>query len=478
MVQINFNPVLTEKQTIAYDFLEMPEIDEILYGGAKYGGKSWFLCVWSYLFACDFAKRYKIPKSDNPLPIGFLGRKVAKNFSDTTLETWFKTIPSNGYVAKGKPVDLIIDDRVKIHTGGLDNRETVNKFNSAEYAFFCIDQAEEVTQDDISLLRGATFGRLVVNGQVMPGKGLFSANPRACWLREEFILNPTSHRKFVPALPTDNPFCTQKYVDNLKDAFKHRPELLRAYLYGDWTAIEGATQVIKSAWIDAAKIRTPLPEILKHFLVCDTARFGDDETVIGRFINTDCVEKLVFGQTKSTEISARLAIESNKHGKIPIVIEAVGSDLGAAVVDELESLGHTAMVYCPQAASKEIDPNTGTLKYYNVRAEAWWKAATMLVDGFVEWNGIKYVVSCEHIDQDITNQLLQPTYDFRNGKLLIEPKVDIKARLGRSPDHADMFIIGLWAFDKLEPIGMAETLHHYRDEDEDYSDEPLSLSNL
>ena len=132
MVQINFNPTLTMKQTAAWDYLEQPDIDEILYGGAKYGGKSWFLCVWSYLFACEFAKKYKIPQSDNPLPIGFLGRKVAKNFCDTTLETWFKTIPYDGYVAKGNPVELIIDNRVKIHTGGLDNRETINKFNSAE----------------------------------------------------------------------------------------------------------------------------------------------------------------------------------------------------------------------------------------------------------------------------------------------------------------------------------------------------------
>ena len=173
-------------------------------------------------------------------------------------------------MVKGKPVDIIIDNRVKIHTGGLDNRETVNKFNSAEYAFFCIDQAEETTQDDISLLRAATFGRLVVNGKPIDGKGLFTANPRECWLKDEFIDNPKSTRKFVPALPTDNPHCTQKYIDNLKDAFKHRPELLKAYLLGDWSALAAANQVILGSWVERAM---NLPSILVGKIIsCDVAR--------------------------------------------------------------------------------------------------------------------------------------------------------------------------------------------------------------
>ncbi len=330
--------------------------------------------------------------------------------------------------------------------------------------------------DDVALLRGATFGRLVINEQVMPGKGLFTANPRECWLKNEFINNPTPKRRFIPALPTDNPYCTQRYIDNLTDAFKHRPELLKAFLHGDWSAISDPTQVIKAIWIDDAKKRTPIPEKLKHYLVVDTARFGDDKTVIGRFVNTDCVEKLEFGKTKTTEISSRLAIESNKHGKIPIVVEAVGSDIGAAVVDELEALGHIAMVYCPQGKSFELDPHTGQPKYYNMRAEVWWKAATMLADGFVEWNGIKYVVSCPSLDQTTINQLLWPTYDHLHGKLIIEPKASIKKKHILSPDHADMFVIGLWAFDKVDAVHPIDTLGD--DDDYEYEENPMSLSNL
>ena len=86
--------------------------------------------------------------------------------------------------------------------GGLENSELINKFNSAEYAFFFLDQAEEIDAEQIGELR-ATF-RLIINGVKVPGKGLFTANPAPSFLKDEFILNPTPDRLFIQALPTDN----------------------------------------------------------------------------------------------------------------------------------------------------------------------------------------------------------------------------------------------------------------------------------
>lgn len=433
MVQVNFNPVLSEKQTAAWDCLEDPGIDEILYGGAKYGGKSWFLCVWSYLFACEFAKKYKIPQSNNPLPIGFLGRKVAKNFSDTTLETWFKTIPADGYTAKGKPVDLIIDDRVKIHTGGLDNRETINKFNSAEYAFFAIDQAEECTSDDIALLRGATFGRMVVNEQVMPGKGLYTANPRKCWLIDEFIKNPTEKRRFVSALPTDNPYCTQKYIDNLRDAFKNRPELLKAFLYGCWDNLGAVNQVIHDSWIDRA---IKGPTILGGKIIsCDVARFGDDKTIIYIMHGSEIEERHEMGYSRTTEISDALTDLSRRNNNIQIVVDEIG--IGGGVIDELHKNGRRVIAF--NSSNQADDPD----KFYNMRAQAWWE----LGDHFAQGE-----IGCRNMTQELREQLTEPCYEFRNGKILIEKKEDIKARLeGGEMDDGDCYVMGIWAVKRSRP---------------------------
>jgi hypothetical protein len=43
-----------------------------------------------------------------------------------------------------------------------------------------------------------------------------------------------------------------------------------------------------------------------------------------------------------------------------------------------------------------------------------------------------------------------PLYEFRNTKLLIESKEDIKKRLGHSPDRADAYVMGLWADSVVE----------------------------
>ncbi len=439
---VTFEPTLTVKQTIAWDYLEMKNIDEILYGGAKYGGKSWFLCVWAYLFACNFAAEYNIPRSDNPLPIGFLGRKVAANFKKTTLETWYKTIPSDGYVAKDNPVELIIDNRVKIHTGGLDNRETINKFNSAEYAFFAIDQAEEVTEDDIALLRGATFGRLVVNNEVVPGKGLFTANPRNCWLKDEFIYNPTPQRRFIPALPTDNPYCTQRYIDKLTDAFKHRPAMLKAFLHGDWSAIEGVEQVIKESWLRELAKRSGTQQVHKRFLVCDTATFGDDECVIMLMDNAEIEKQIILPQCNHNMIANRLAVESKMGGGLTVVIEVVGADTGEAVLTDLKALGVPVIRYTPQGQSQWPD------KFYNQRAEAWYMVGKILGDGIFDKH-TNCPAICKNMDNKTKKQLCAPTFEYRNDKILIEPKTQIKARLIESPDRADTYIMGLWAWRKV-----------------------------
>ena len=71
----------------------------------------------------------------------------------------------------------------------------------------------------------------------------------------------------------------------------------------------------------------------------------------------------------------------------------------------------------------------------------WCGAADMLSDGDVE---------LKNIEPLLRGQLGTPTYDFRNGKILIESKANIKKRLGRSPDRADAYVNGLYALQFVE----------------------------
>lgn len=434
---------LHDRQCVALDSLNDKEVVDVTYGGAKGGGKSFFLCWWVFWLCLELVRLLHLEPTDKPPHVGFMGRKQSVDFTGTTLQTWQTIIPADSYILKGAtdkyPKHILINNTIAVDYGGFDRQETVNKFNSAEYIFVAVDQAEELTQDDVSVLRASR--RMKIDGKEFFYKGLFTANPAPSWLRGEFITNPPATNRFVQALPADNPHLPSTYVAILEDAFKHRPELLRAYLHGDWDSMEGANQIIKSSWLQAAKERSERAEIIHEYLVCDPARFGDDECVIYRMHDAEIVDKIVLPYCKTTEISNRLARESKLHGDCMVVVESIGADLGAGVLDELEELGVHAIQFNPAAAPIKPD------KYENLRAEAWDNAARCLCDGVMP-NSTCLLV-CQNMYQLLEGQLCMPTYKYRGEKLLVEAKADIKKRLGRSPDHADAYVIALWAWPQI-----------------------------
>jgi len=424
---------LTDKQTVASLALARDDVKEVLYGGAKGGGKSVFGCLWCLEKAYEIIERCNITERKHPIPIGFMGRKRGIDFTNTTLETWKRFVPEELYEIKGKPAEIIIGDRVKILTGGLDNGDVVNKFNSAEYGFFFIDQAEEVDAEQIGELR-ATF-RLIINGVKIKGKGLFTANPAQSFLKEEFILNPTPDRVYIQALPTDNPYLGDEYIEILKDSFKNRPELLKAYLEGSWDSLGGFNQVIKDTWVSNASRLLRTPPVKKVLITCDPARYGNDETVIYCLENTDIKEAVIYGQKDLMHTANILHVLARKYDNCLIAVDVCG--LGAGIVDRLIEMGNDVIGI--DNAGKSNEPE----KYYNKRAEIWCRAADMFAGGDIQ---------LMNIEPRLRGQLCTPAYEFRNGRILIESKADIKKRLGNSPDRADAYVNGLHCLQYVEGV--------------------------
>ena len=477
------------RQTECLNAMDDPMVQEVLFGGAKGGGKSVCACRWAYLYCQWIIDMFDLQPTKYPVPVGFMGRKQSVDFTDTTFETWKAFIPDDNYTPRAQAKEIIIGNRVKICYGGFDRSEDVKKFNSAEYAFTIIDQAEEITRDDIALLRGSLrrslpytdniavyYHNILCTGKTwmneeeqeairekitnklplpIPTKVLLTANPAQCWLRDEFITFPdqTGQKRFIQSLPSDNKFLPPGYIDKLKDAFRHRPELLQAYLYGSWDALEGADQVIKDVWIQNAYNRNLQGGIVRHIMSCDPARFGDDETVIYRLRNTDIIEEKIYGQKDlhfTANLIHKMMIEDfswtmgngDREHLGPaqaIVIDEIG--LGGGLVDELMALSDGKyMVIAFNGAAKSRQPED----YYNQRAEMWNNVAQMFSDGDIDLS---------HEDQTLRSQLCTPKYSFKRGKLLIEGKEDIKKRLsGKSPDRADCYVQGVGHLSWVDPI--------------------------
>jgi hypothetical protein len=437
--EVSLNWHFHPKQSAALDILMESADAELveLFGGAKGPGKSTMGCRWVLLDALSLIQKYGLRPSEDPLPIGFMGRNRATDFVKTTLETWKREIPRRLYRINEQKHEIIIAETVKFFYGGFDNREAIEKFNSAEFCRFFVDQAEECSKGDIALLR-ATF-RLKINGWIPTYRGLLTANPRQCWLKQDFVKNPQGKNSnyFVPALPKDNPDLPPGYFDTLKKSFAGRPELIAAYIDGSWDAITGTDTIILDKWVEASHNQKFIGSVKHKFVVADIARFGDDRMPIAYMEETDTKELEVYGQ-KSADTAVRLIGEmANRHnledGKPPTII-IDGDGIGGPVADFLRKQGFD--VYEIHSAAEASDKT----RFYNRRAEMWWTAGEAYQRGeiFESYEG-EYREAMER-------ELTIPRYDLRDGRILVESKEEIKKpdRYGQSPDLGDMRIYGLW----------------------------------
>lgn len=433
-----------------------PQVIEVLFGGSKGPGKSFSLCLTAYYYALQTIQFFDLPVAEDVPHIGWMGRKVAQVFTGTTLDTWKTIIPSECYTivsgSEKHPRHIRIADRVAIDYGGLDSRQDLERFNSAEYGSILLDQAEETTRDDVATLRASRRKRLHhkrLNKLIsLPYRGLFTANPRPGWLKEDFIDCPKANHFFVPALPTDNPRLPAGYIQTLEAAFGHRPDLIKAYRDGDWSALSGVDQIILQEWLTAARMRVRRWPYIKRWVSVDPARFGDDSCVILGGQNTEicrgvvlpyCSEPQIVSETES--MLEAMGDQPGTDRRVTAIVEVVGV---CGVGDYLLQHGRDVIQYGPAQASS--DPE----KYVNVRAEVWTRVAKWFSQGFFDPTG-GMVALPEPTDDDlwpiwqkIVEQMCWPWYEFRGQKVLVAAKEDIKKDHGGiSPDYADAYVNGV-----------------------------------
>ncbi len=121
-------------------------------------------------------------------------------------------------------------------------------------------------------------------------------------------------------------------------------------------------------------------------------------------------------------------------GATSVKVDSIG--VGAGVVGEMRNLrargDHDAAVHGINVAEQAGDP----AKYLNKRAEIWWEI------GRVGSQRREWDLSVMEAADTTVAQLLQPRYlEDIKGRIQIEPKDDIRARTGGSPDEAEALLL-------------------------------------
>ena len=150
----------------------------------------------------------------------------------------------------------------------------------------------------------------------------------------------------------------------------------------------------------------------------DVAREGDDSSVIFPRQGLVAFPPQVMRNVKTIDGAGTVARKEDEWQSDAIFVDNTGG-FGGGWIDQLVNLGRNPIgVHFASAASQA--------GYANKRSEMYFNMA--------EW--VKNGGALPKIPALIA-ELTTPTYSFQRDRLLIEPKEEIKKRIGRSPDLAD-----------------------------------------
>jgi hypothetical protein len=247
-----------------------------------------------------------------------------------------------------------------------------------------------------------------------------------------------------------------------EDVYYRPNDLFRIKVLGKFPKVSSDT-LIPLTWIQLAQERwqeynkRPVDHSTKDLrLGVDVAGMGrDNSDFCYRFDNY--VQKFYSlnsgGQAEHMKVVGIIVNDLNIFPKSIALIDTIGE--GAGVYSRLNELG-----YCENTSKskygferaisakasnaarddygKDLTDVTGQYKFANMRAYLFWAARDWL-DPKSQNN------ACLPPDDDFTMQATEIKYSFQsNGSILIEPKDDIKARIGKSPDKWDSFANTFW----------------------------------
>jgi len=188
---------------------------------------------------------------------------------------------------------------------------------------------------------------------------------------------------------------------------KFPPASLNALLGPDDVAAAMRRHLTEDAYTWAAKV-----------LGVDVARFGDDRTVIFPRQGLAAFRPIILRKQNTVQIAARVAQSIQAWGADMVFVDDSGH-WGHGVYDNLSTAGYPVVPVLFEGQPR--DP-----RYLNVRAEIHFELAD-----WVKGGGALPPVP------ELTRELTGQTYTFKNGKLALPPKDQIKEILGVSPDLAD-----------------------------------------
>lgn len=439
--------VLSEKQIQALVILTDNETDELLYGGAKGGAKSWIGCEW-LLWSC----------LAYPETRWFVGRHHLTQIRESTIQTFRKVcrkhkIPQSMWDYNDQSVHIKFKNGSYINGIELMQKPGDAEFDglgSTEYTGGWIEEGGGVAYK-AKEVAGTIIGRHYNDRYGIRGKLLITGNPSKNWQYSEFYRPSTTNslppeRKFIQAFVYDNPFVDAGYKKRLEGLTGRARERL---LLGNWEFINDPLALIDPEAIqDLFTNEFVKPNIFEKYLVIDVAMHGGDKLRAGVFYGDVLVDEESMPKSGGQQVLSLAKRLQNKH-KIPashILYDADG--VGAFIGGEG---GFIPGAIAFHAQASPIIPNKDESKFDRDRQQKQVSEYAHLKDqcGYLlahKINEGKMWAKCVTSQEDremLSEELAQvkAAKADNDGKLKLMEKRLITQAIGRSPDFSDLFLM-------------------------------------
>ena len=257
-----------------------------------------------------------------------------------------------------------------------------------------------------------------------------TCNPAKNWVYKEFY-KPAKDgtlpetKKFIQALPTDNPHLPKSYLESLLSLDKNSKERL---YYGNWEYDDDPATLIEMDAIVDYFNPVHIERGGTRYMTIDVARKGKDKTVFRIWEGLLCIHRYEMAISKVNEVVDKAKALQLKH-KVSTSRIAVDEDgVGGGVVDYLPG--------CYGFVNNSRPLQDGN--YDNLKSQC-----SIIMAELIQNREAGEL--CE--DKGIVDQVGEEMEQIKmkdidkDGKLAIIPKDKIKEKIGRSPDDWDSIMM-------------------------------------
>jgi phage terminase large subunit len=422
------------KQEHATFFLNDKVNTELLYGGAAGGGKSAFGCLWLISMCQKYAGTRWL-----------MGRSKLKSLKETTLNSFFELTSK---LEINDQFDYNAQSNIIYWKNGSEillkdlflypSDPNFDSLGSLELTGAFIDECNQITYKAWQIVKSRI--RYKLNDYGLIPKLLGTCNPAKNWVYKEFYSpdkNGTlkNYRKFIQALPKDNPYLPDSYIQSLLQLDKNSRERL---YYGNWEYDDDPSALISQDAIINYFNPVHLTKGAEKYITIDVARQGKDKTVFRIWYGWVCVESFRI-EKSGLDVVVKKALEFIQKHSIPLTNVIADEDgVGGGVVDFLKCRGFV----------NNSQPLKGE-NYSNLKSQC-----SILTAKKITLNEMGELCNDKNLVDVVSEEMEQiKMKDIdKDGKLSIVPKELIKENIGRSPDEWDSIMMRYYF--ELQPKGI------------------------